>query len=60
MLDGMASISSSKVTELPFLKINYRGTWVAEEVEHPTLDFDSGNDLRVMRLSHSVPSMELA
>ena len=27
------------------------GTWVAQLVKHPTLDFGSGHDLRVMRLS---------
>ena len=24
-----------------------RGTWVAQSVKHPTLDFGSGHDLRV-------------
>jgi len=33
-------------------KINVcRGTWVAQSVKHPTLDFSSGHDLRVMRSS---------
>ena len=27
------------------------GTWVAQMVKHPTLDFSSGHDLRVLRLS---------
>jgi len=25
-----------------------RGTWVAQSVEHPTFDFGSGHDLRVL------------
>ena len=28
-----------------------RGTWVAQQVEHPTLDFGPGHDFRVLRLS---------
>ena len=28
-----------------------RGAWVAQWVKHPTLDFSSGHDPRVMRLS---------
>ena len=28
-----------------------RGTWVAQAVKQPTLDFSSGYDLRVVRLS---------
>ena len=27
---------------------NSRGTWVAQLVKHPTLDFGSGHDLRVL------------
>ena len=27
---------------------NKQGTWVAPLVKHPTLDFDSGHDLRVL------------
>ena len=27
------------------------GAWVAQWVKHPTLEFGSGHDLRVMRLS---------
>ena len=28
-----------------------RSTWVTQSVRHPTVDFGSGHDLRVMRLS---------
>ena len=28
-----------------------KGTWVAQSVGHPTLDFGSDHDLRVLRLS---------
>ena len=40
-----------------------RGTWVAQLVEHLTLDFSSGHDFKVMKLSpksHSTLSMEPA
>ena len=33
------------------------GTWVAQVVEHPTLDFSSGHDLRVVGLSPMSGSM---
>ena len=37
---------------LTVLKITKsQGAWVAQWVEHPTLGFGSGHDLRVMRLS---------
>ena len=29
----------------------FKGTWVAQSVKRPTLDFSSGHDLTVMRLS---------
>ena len=32
-------------------KYQLRGTWVAQFVKHLTLNFGSGHDLRVMRLS---------
>ena len=32
-------------------KNKWRGAWVAQPVTHPTLGFDSGHDLRVMRLN---------
>ena len=32
-----------------FMKEKYRGTWVAQLVNGPTLDFSSGLDFRVMR-----------
>ena len=38
------------------MKYSFRGTWVAQWVEHPTLDFGSGHDLRVMRLSPKLGS----
>ena len=28
-----------------------KGAWVAQSVKHPTLDFGSGHDLRIMRSS---------
>ena len=34
-----------------------RGTWVAQWVKCPTLDFFSGHDPRVMGLSHALGSM---
>lgn len=33
------------------LKWKLRSAWVAQLVKHPTLDFGSGHDLRVLRLS---------
>jgi len=39
-------------TDYPGFKITeIRGTWVAQSFKHPTLDFGSGHDLRVMRSS---------
>jgi len=32
-------------------KESKRGLWVAQSVKHPTLDFGSGHDLRVVRSS---------
>ena len=34
-----------------------RGAWVAHSVRRPTVDFGSGHDLRVMRLSPVLGSM---
>ena len=31
--------------------VKFRGAWAAQSVEHLTLDFGSGHDLRVVRLS---------
>ena len=31
--------------------IRFQGTWAAQPVQHPTLDFGSGRNLRVMRSS---------
>ena len=39
------------------IKTHKRGTWVAQSVEHLTLDFSSGHDPRVVRLS---PTLALA
>ena len=36
---------------LSLLQKIYWGTWVAQSVKHPTLDFSSDLDLRVVRLS---------
>jgi len=33
------------------LELALRGAWMAQSVEHPTLDFSSGHDLRVVGLS---------
>ena len=33
------------------------GTWVAQSVKPPTLDFSSGHDLRVVRLSPTLGSV---
>ena len=33
-----------------------RGTWVAQQVKHPTLDFGSGHDLKVIRSSSALSS----
>ena len=35
-------------------KLEYGGTWVAQSVEHPTLDFGSGHDLTVLRIEPSI------
>ena len=41
-----------------FLKmISKWGAWVAQSVEHPTLDFGSGHDPRVMRSSPTLGSV---
>ena len=36
---------------------NFKGAWVAQLVKHPTLDFSSGHDLRVLRWSPMSDSM---
>jgi len=33
------------------------GTWVAQLVKHPTLDFSSGHDLRVIRSNPALGSV---
>ena len=48
---------------LPIKSEAFRGTWVAQSVERPTVDFSSGHDPRVMGLnpiSGSVLSVEPA
>ena len=43
---------------LMYLKIHVlKGAWVAQLVKHPTLDFGSGCDLRVMGSSSGSGSM---
>ena len=37
--------------------IYIKGTWVAQPVKHPTLDLDSGLDLRVIDLGPVLGSM---
>ena len=44
-------------------KCKFWGTWVSQSVKHPILGFDSGHDLRVLRLnpvSDSLLNMEPA
>ena len=36
---------------LSFIKFLKGGAWVAKSVKHPTLDFGSGHDIRIMRSS---------
>jgi len=38
---------------------NIRNAWVAQSVKQPTLDFSSGNDLKVVRLSPMLGSWNL-
>ena len=42
---------------LKILKIEPRGTWVAQSVKHPTLDFSSGHDLTFARWSPALDSV---
>ena len=50
--DGAKDLSISTLSILIiYLKISSLGTQVAQLVKHPILDFSSGHDLRVMRLS---------
>ena len=44
-------------TALFTLLKRWRGTWVAQWVKLPTLDFSSGHDLRVVRLSPMLGSV---
>lgn len=44
-------------------KNEVEGAWVSQSVKHPTLDFSSGHDLRIVRSSpvwHSVLDIEPA
>ena len=58
---GLASLilssQGSMLVFFFFFLIKFKGTWVAQLVEHLTLGFGSGHDLRVMRLSPTVDSM---
>ena len=38
-------------TGFSFKNISFRGAWVAQSVESPTLEFGSGHDPRVVGLS---------
>ena len=40
-----------------FLKVHFRGTWMAQWVKCWTLKFDAGHDLRVMRSSPDLQSL---
>ena len=40
-------IPSTTISQLLSLKINLRGTWVAESIKHLTLHFGTGHDLMV-------------
>ena len=40
-----------------FQKIFFLDAWVAQSVKHLTLDFSSGRDLTVLRLSPALGSM---
>ena len=41
----------------PYVKKKMAGTWMAQLVEHLTLDLSSGPDLRVMSLSPTLGSV---
>ena len=48
----ISSVTSKMTTERGITKSQQkRGAWVAQSVKHPPLDFGSGGDLGVMRLS---------
>ena len=46
-----------KLSDCAFKTTMIRGMWVAQWVKHLTLDFGSGHDLRIMRLSPTLGSM---
>ena len=51
------SLSLSKINIKIFLLIiKIRGVWVAQSVEHPTLDFSSGRDSRIVGSSPALSS----
>ena len=55
VMNSFSFCMSEDIFILPlFFKDNFLGwggAWVAQLVKHPTLDFGSGHDLRVVRLS---------
>ena len=58
MPQGRVLASARLIHVTYFLKIHILGgTWVVELVEHPTLDFSSGLNLRVLSSSPMLGSM---
>ena len=49
--EDLPKYKANLYSEFQFYKAVFRGAWVAHSVRHPTLDFDSGHDLRVVGLS---------
>ena len=60
ILHVISSCSSTSVEKTPLFEWclhlckNIKGTWVAQSVEHPTLDFSSGHDLTVREFNPCV------
>ena len=51
LLLGFATLGTSPnffTLDFPYIKMGEWGTWVAQSVKRPTLDLNSGLDLRVM------------
>ena len=51
MAGGTNVEAGPEVDTLRLQKVCWRGTWMGQSVTHPTLDFGSGQDLRVVRSS---------
>ena len=47
----MTVSSNTQYFQLPLGIILTRGTWMAQSIKHPTLDFGSGHDPRDVRSS---------